>query len=274
MAKSILIITSMCLAAAAPLWAGPILAVTAIEGGPSQLLHGGAFGGGGAHLSITMLSADPATPLFSLSASAYGFARVGELSVQTVAVAAGAADTGGQLRATASSSYQDTLSVNAAGRDGEAGYLVMLWREPPAGGMRQVTGGSLGAQACAGPCSSGFHMRAIAPGFMEIGRLPFFFGEVFSYTVAMSGAAGVSWGAERHDYAYAAAVGGLDASQLYVGVLDGRGRLLGDAEWYSYGGLSYAAAPEGLIHNPEPATWALLGAGLAVLASVRRRRPR
>lgn len=248
--------------------------MTGIEGGPKQLMHGGTFGGDGTQLSITMLSTDAATPLFSLSASSYGFARLGELSVQTVAVAAGAAGTGGQLRATAVSSFQDTLTVNAAGLGGETGYLVMLWREPPAGGMQQIIGGSLSVQACAGPCSGGLNMRPVVPGLLEIGRMPFVFGDAFSYAVSMSATAGVSWSAERQDYAYAAVVAGLDSSQLYVSILDGRGRPLSDAEWYSHGGLSYAVAAEDLIHNPEPSTWALLGAGLVVLASVRRRRRR
>lgn len=268
-----LIVLSILLAGAAPLQAGPILAGSAIQGGSPALLRTGTYDAGGARMSIAMLGAGPGSPLFSLSASAVGWARAGELSVRTVAVAAGSPAASGSLTASAWASFGDTITARAPGLDGQPGYLVMVWRDPPAGGMELLINGSRGAQLCAGPCpgGGGAAARSPAPGFTEIGRVPLVFGQPVDYTVELSGWAGVSWAAERQNYAYAAVAAGLDASQLYVGFADAWGQFLAGTGWFSRNGLMYNAATAELIHTPEPGTWALLGAGLAVFGALRRR---
>lgn len=271
MSRQILIIVSIFLAGVLPLQAGPILSGSAIQGGSPDLLRSGTHQSGGTHMSIAMLGADPDSPLFSASASAVGWARIGELSVQTVAVAAGAPADNGRLTAWASGSYGDTITARAPGLYGEAGYFVMVWRDPPLEGMQQILNGYRTAQLCTGPCSGDGAMRAVAPGFVEIGRVPLVFGQPLDYTVALMGWAGVVWTAERQDYAYAAVTAGLEASQLFAGFTDAQGRFLSGVEWFSQNGLAYNDASTDLIHSPEPGTWALLGAGLAALGALRRR---
>ncbi|MCL4796710.1 MAG: PEP-CTERM sorting domain-containing protein [Bryobacteraceae bacterium] len=271
MARLILIYLSILALCAAPALAGTIFASSGIDGGAPHLIHSGAMQNGGAFTSVTMLSADPGSPLFTVSASAAGFARLGELTVQTMAVAQGTGGAPGAVRASASASLTDSMTVHAGGLAGQTGYLVMLWRDPPADGMQQLVNGGRAAQVCTGLCTGAPVMTSPAPGYFEIGRLPFVFGHAFDYTLTLSGWAEAAWSAAEHNYAYAASVASLEASQLLIGFTDWRGLGLSNAQWTSGAGLAYQDAPIHLVENPEPGTILLMGAGLLALGLLRRR---
>ncbi|MCL4840781.1 MAG: PEP-CTERM sorting domain-containing protein [Bryobacteraceae bacterium] len=271
MTHFILIVLSVFLLSASPAHAGAIFATSNIEGGAAHLQSGGAYQSGGSFTSVTMLGADPGNSLFTVSASAMGFARLGELSVQTVAVASGSSAGPGAIRSTAAASYQDTMTVTAPGLEGTTGYLIMLIPDPPAGGMHQVVNGAYTAQACTGLCTGDPLMFAIAPGYSQIGRLPFVFGEAFDYTVALSVWSAASWTAGQQQYAYAGVATSLEATGILIGFANWEGHGVNGLVWNSRGGLEYREAPAHLVHNPEPGTWALLGAGLAALGWIRRR---
>ena len=265
MLRSAVFALALASAAFPPLAAGPLTVSSSITGGSPHLLSGGPTQYGGFTGSLTMLSADPASPLFSLSGSAYAAARPGELIAQTVAVASGAGPSPGQLSATASAAYSDTLLVQAPGLDGASGFFVFIWPEP-----ELVFQATAAARACPAPCAGVSSMRLAAPGYFEIGRIPFLFGQPFEYSLALHASASVAWlpgGKDGGDeYAYAAAIAGLDAAHLLAGVVDARGRLLTDADWFSQAGLLYAPAPPELIHSPEPRSLVLLATALALFA--------
>ncbi len=271
MARLILIYSSILALCAAPALAGTIFASSGIDGGAPHLVQSGAVRNGGAYTSVTMLSADPGSPMFTVSASAAGFARLGELSVQTMTVAQGSGGAPGAVRASASASLTDSMTVHAGELSGQTGYLVMLWRDPPAGGMQQMVNGGRAAQACTGLCTGAPAMTSPAPGYFEIGRLPFVFGHAFDYTLTLSGWAEAAWSAGEHNYVYAASVASLEASQVLIAFTDWQGVGLNNVQWSSRAGLSYQDAPIRLVENPEPGTVLLMAAGLLGLGLLRRR---
>jgi hypothetical protein len=274
MIRFILIFLSVFLLAGASAQAGGIYATSGIEGGAAHLTYSGTYQSGGAYTSVTMLSGDPQSSLFTVSGSASGIASLGSLSIGTMAVAHGPSDTAGVLRASASASFQDTMTVHAEGLAGMTGYLVMLWRDPPASGMDTLINGARSAQACTGLCTDPASIRTVEPGIHEIARLPFVFGEDFNYTVLLSGWAEAQWAAGQAGYTYAAVAATLEASELMVWVADWTGHGVSSATWHSHGGLDYALAPARLVENPEPGTVALLGAGLLAIGWLRRHRRR
>lgn len=260
----VLILLCLILAGAVPSAAGPIHAVTDIRGGAPELLYGGVTQNPGGITSVAMLSASPNAPLFSVSASAMGFARPGELSVQTVATAAGIAAAPGALEATASASFQDTLNVAAPGMMGQTGYLHVLWREPSLNGMQQLTSGFRSARACAGECAAPGPMDQWDRGLFGIGSFAFVFGQDLDYSLALFAGTRIAWDAGQQ-FAYGAVVSSLDVAQILFRFTDASGRVLNAVEWTSAGGLAYALAPVDLVHNPEPGTWLLIAGGLAAV---------
>jgi hypothetical protein len=273
MTHFILIVLSVFLLTAPSLHAGAIFAASNIEGGAAHLQSGGAYQNGGTLTSVTMLGADPENSLFTVSASAMGFARLGELSVQTVAAANGSSAAPGVIRSTAAASYQDTMTVTAPGLDGYTGYMVVLIPDPPAGGMHQVVNGAFTAQACTGLCTGDPQMFAVAPGYSQIGLLPFVFGEAFDYTIALSAWSEVDWTAGQQQYAYAGVATSLEATGILIGFANWDGHGVSGLVWTSQGGLQYRDAPAHLAHSPEPGTWVTLGVGMVALGLLRRRRP-
>ena len=271
MTHFILIVLSVFLITAPSLHAGAIFATSNIEGGAAHLQSGGAYQNGGTLTSVTMLGADPENSLFTVSASAMGFARLGELSVQTVAVANGSSVDPGVIRSTAAASYQDTMTVTAPGLDGYTGYMVVLIPDPPAGGMHQVVNGAFTAQACTGLCTGDPQMFAVAPGYSQIGRLPFVFGEAFDYTIALSAWSEADWTAGQQQYAYAGVATSLEATGILIGFANWDGHGVNGLVWTSQGGLQYRDAPAHLAHSPEPGTWVTLGVGMVALGLLRRR---
>jgi hypothetical protein len=260
------------LLSALPLLGGPILATSAIEGGPAHLLYGGTVQNQNGVTSVTMLSADPDATLFAVSASAAAVARIGELSVQTVATAAGTGEGSGQLQATASAAFKDTLMADAVNLSGQTGYLYVLWQDQSMFGIQQLTGGTRAAQACAGECAGGAAMRFVEPGLMEIGRLAFVFGEQFDYSIALFASAGLAWTGGGDEYHYAAVVSSLETSQILFQFTDWLGNVLNGVNYSSGAGLQYALAPDRMVENPEPATVLLIAAGLTGIGLMRRRR--